>query len=183
MKQFLLLLACAGLILQGCAPTELNRFDLNVSDRVCNVDALAREKQTAQATLNSSKYSIREYQNRAGSYEENTYTILESKLFSYEAELEASYRFVVQNCGVYTRCIERQDYDEWQCKRTEERWGQSQDRFNNLIINIRTLQAEVEKARIKAKRKKKGRRGGKDRRGRDDRCCNTLGNVFTDCCG
>lgn len=137
--------ASAALVVTGCTtPTEANRFSLDVAQRVCNVDALAEEKATQLATVNTSKRSIRQFQNRFGSYNEQTMTILASKLNAYEAEVEAAYRFVTQACGAYMRCLERNDYNETDCLRTEARWNQSQKRFSDLSLEIRRIAAETE---------------------------------------
>ena len=181
MRKFALITAGLATMITGCvSPTEKNRFQLEVSQQVCNVDALAREKQTSLAVTNDSKYSIAQYQNKKGTYEERTNTILLEKLDWYEAEIEASYRFVTQQCGAYMRCIERNGHDEWSCKRSEERWNSAQDRFNQLSRDIRVIAADVERERIRAEHHQKHQRRAPRR---PETCCSTLNNVFTDCCG
>ena len=180
MKKIALIIAGLSLPLTGCVtPTEKNRFQLEVSQQICNIEALATEKQSSLAVTNQSKYSIREYQNKAGSFEEDTDSILLEKLDWYEAEIEASYRFVTQQCGAYMRCIESNDHNEWSCKRSEARWNDAQQRFNQLSRNIRVIAADVERERIRA-------RSHKDRYHRKSQeqygCCTTLNNIFTDCC-
>ena len=77
MKKVLLLTAGFAMMVTGCVtPTEKDRFQLEVSQQICNVDALAEEKRTSLAVTNNSKYSIAEYQNKNGTYEEQTDTIL-----------------------------------------------------------------------------------------------------------
>lgn len=179
-----------GLILSGCAPSELNRFEFAVAESLCDVDALAEEKKTRLASVNDSRASIRAHQNRTGTYEEETYTILEEKLRVYEADLEASYRFATQNCSVYARCLERQNHDEWSCKRTEERWSEAQGRFNDLILEGKRIDAYIITTLAKAKGKKKRCRHGDCHRDCGYRdcdppkksCCDTINNIFTDCC-
>jgi len=199
-KQIMLPIVALALFVSGCAPSELNRFEYAVAEGSCDVDALAEEKRTSLASINQSLYSIREHQNKAGTYEEQTYTILEDKLNRYSADLEASYRFVTQNCTIYSRCLERQDHDEWQCKRSEERWSQSQERFNQLVLGIREIDAEVAKLAILASKKKHKRKRkrchdhdcdyDRDCHDRDcypkprpkSGCCDTINGIFTDCC-
>ncbi len=181
MKKLALISAGLAMTITGCVtPTEKNRFQLEVSQQICNVDALAKEKQTSLAVTNSSKYSIREYQNKHGSFEEKTDTILMEKLDWYEAEIEASYRFVTQQCGAYMRCIERNNHNEWSCKRSEERWNSAQERFNKLSRDIRVIAAQVERERIRADHHRNHRRHGPNYPGG---CCSTVNSVFTDCCG
>ncbi|MEL7491467.1 MAG: hypothetical protein AAGJ73_12180 [Pseudomonadota bacterium] len=180
MKKTLLLAAAAALTLSGCVtPSELNRFELEVSQQVCNVDALAEEKQTTLTTSNDLKYSLAPYQNKHGTYDEETSTILMQKLFKYDAEVEASYRFVTQSCGAYMRCLERNKHDERLCKRTEGLWNKSQNRFANLSIILSEIEADVEIFRLKAHKKRKHRRHHYETRP----CCDTINNIFTDCCG
>ncbi|MEQ8180072.1 MAG: hypothetical protein RIA10_17205, partial [Amphiplicatus sp.] len=126
--------------------------------------------------MNKSKRSIAAYQNKTGGYEEDTYTILQDKLYRYEAELEASYRFATQNCGAYMRCLERNKHDEWSCQRTEERWAEAQQRFADMTVDIRNISADVEIAAINASRR--GKKPHRDDRGGG---CGTLNSVFTDC--
>ena len=176
MKNLILVFAGAAMAVSGCAhPTEQNRFDYEVSQGICSVDALAEEKQTSLNVMNESKRSIAAYQNKTGAYEEDTYTILQEKLYRYEAELEAAYRFATQNCGAYMRCLERNKHDEWSCQRTEERWAASQQRFADLIVDIRNIAADVDIAAIQASRR--GRKPGRNDRGR---LCGTTNSVFTD---
>ena len=184
MKKLILITTAIATGVTGCVtPTEKNRFQLEVSQQICNVDALAEEKSTTLAVTNSSRYSIAAYQNKNGTYEEQTDTILLNKLNRYDAELEASYRFVTQQCGAYMRCIERNGHNEWSCKRTEARWNEAQDRFNDLSLEIRDIAASVEEARIRAQRGKK--RGHSHGHGHDEsgECCSTINSIFTDCCG
>lgn len=182
MKKLALLTAGFLTAVTGCVtPTEKNRFQLEVSQQVCNIDALAEEKSTALAVTNSSRHSIAAYQNKHGTYEEQTDTILLNKLNRYDAEIEASYRFVTQQCGAYMRCIERNGHNEWSCKRSEARWSQAQERFNDLSLEIREIAASVEKTRIRTKRGKK-RGHGQSHDGREG-CCSTINSIFTDCCG
>ena len=177
MKKLILLIAGVAMTASGCVhPTERNRFDYEVSQGVCNVDALAEEKQTSLNVMNESKRSIAAYQNKTGTYEEETYTVLENKLYRYEAELEAAYRFATQNCGAYMRCLERNKLDEWSCQRTEERWAESQQRFADLVVDIRNIAADVDIAAIEA-----SRRGRKPDHGNRGRLCGTTNSVFTDC--
>lgn len=177
MKNWMMFAACVAMTMPGCVhPTQLNRFDYEVSQGVCNVDALANEKQRSLNIVNQSKRSIAAYQNKKGTYEEDSYTILEDKLLRYEAELEASYRFATQNCGAYMRCLERNKHDEWRCQRTEQRWADSQQRFADLIVGVRQIAAEVNIAAIKA-----SRRANKPRRADPRADCGIMNGVFTDC--
>ena len=170
--------------ISGCAtttpprPTETNRFNFEVSQQVCNVDALAEEKQTSLAVSNDTRQSIQAYQNKYGAYDETTGTVLSQKLAVYEAELEASYRFVTQNCGAYMRCLEQNQHNESMCWRIETRWNESQSRFATLARDIRVIAAQVEMKRIEAESRKKRRRGHKGH----DRCT-TINSIFTDCRG
>lgn len=151
MKKLILTAASMTIALTGCVtPTEQDRFALEVSQQICNVDALAEEKKTSLATTNDYKNSIAAYQNKFGTYEEQTDTILMEKLNRYEAEIEGSYRFVTQQCGAYMRCLESNGHDEWRCKRAETRWSEAQGRFNQISWDVRTLAAEVERERIRA---------------------------------
>ena len=185
MRQLVTIIVSLALALSGCVPSELNRFEFEVSQQICSVDALAEEKNTSLSLVNSSKRSIAPYQNKSGSYDEDTYTILDSKLNRYEAELEATYRFATQNCGAYMRCIERNGHQETECLRSERRWADAQERFNRLSVEIREIAAEVEiaKAELCCRR---GRRGPPPPpppvRDRERGCCRTINNVFTDCC-
>lgn len=184
MKRAVLMSGCLATALTGCVtPSEKNRFELEVTQQICNVDALAEEKQTSLAVTNDSKYSIRDYQNKHGSYEENTGTILLEKLNWYEAEIEASYRFVTQQCGAYVRCLERNNHNEWSCKRSEARWDEAQERFNQLSYDIRAIAAQVERERIYAESQRR-RHHKKKRTHRGNRgCCTSVNTIFTDCCG
>jgi len=181
-KHALLLTAAGALTISGCAtrPTELNRFEFDVAEQICRVDALAEEKDSYLSITNDSKTSIAAFQNKYGSYDEERHTILMQKLLRYEAEVEASYRFVTQNCGAYMRCLERNKHDEQKCTRTESRWARSQQNFSNLAVQIRTIAAQVERERIRAKQRRKANRGRGDR---GDECCGVVNSVFTDCCG
>lgn len=180
MKKTVSALGVIALTVTGCVtPTEQNRFELEVSQQVCNVDALAEEKQTTLTVSNDLRRSLAPFQNKFGSYDEDTSTILMEKLNRYDAELEASYRFVTQSCGAYMRCLERNKHDERLCKSMQRHWDRAQVRFSTLMTDIRDIAADVEIARIEA-RKRKHR---KHRRHHRDRCCDTLNNVFTDCCG
>ncbi|MEM6650534.1 MAG: hypothetical protein AAF603_09820 [Pseudomonadota bacterium] len=186
------------LLLGACThPSEKNRFAMDVTERVCNVDALATEKNTSLATINNSRRSIREYQNRRGNYSEETFSILTDKLNTYEAQLESSYRFVTQNCGAYMRCIERNNHKELQCTRSEQRWADSQKNFESLIVQIRQIDADVAKAALKAKHKKPKKKSHKSNCGsgkdcsdgcygsscqQPSSCCDVIGSIFTDCC-
>lgn len=180
MKKLALITASLATAITGCVtPTEKNRFQLEVSQQICNVDALAEEKTTALAVTNDSRTSIAAYQSKYGTYEEQTDTILLNKLNHYDAEIEASYRFVTQQCGAYMRCLERNDHDEWSCKRSEDRWNEAQDRFVNLSLEIRDIAADIERAQIRATGGKKHRHGHGGKGG----CCSTINSIFTDCCG
>lgn len=181
MKKLALISGALATTIAGCVtPPETDRFNLEVSQQVCSVDALAEEKQTSLSVSNDSKYSIREYQNKHGTYEENTNTILLDKLNWYEAEIEASYRFVTQHCGAYMRCVENNGHNEWACKRSEVLWNESQERFNDLSRDIRIIAAEVERERIRADHHRKHRRRSPNNTGE---CCSTVNSIFTDCCG
>ena len=188
MKKVILGLAAMAVALPGCtSPTEKDRFSMDVTDRVCNVDALAEEKQSSLATINESKRSIKQYQNRYGSYNEDTYTILEEKLNRYEAELEASYRFVTMQCGAYMRCIERNKYQEDLCMRTEARWSQAQRNFNELVLGIREISSttaiELEKIRKKCCENKGSVKPPQPPEpANGEGCCDIVNQVFTDCC-
>lgn len=183
MKNSLLISAAIALAAPGCAttppkPSEANRFGLEVTQQICNIDALAEEKQSSLSVANDSRRSIAAYQNKYGASDEQTGTILLEKLNYYDAEIEASYRFVTQYCGAYMRCLEQNRHDETQCWRLESRWSDAQARFNQLARDIRVIAAKVELARIKAQAdKKKG--GGRKGHGR----CDTINNIFTDCKG
>ncbi len=184
MKKLVLTAASMTMVMTGCVtPKEQDRFALEVTQQVCNVDALAEEKRTSLATTNDYKHSLAAYQNKYGTYEEQTNTILLNKLNSYEAEIEASYRFVTQQCGAYMRCLESNNHDEWRCKRAEGRWTEAQDRFNQISWDIRTIAASVERARIRADSRRKHKRNNHGHQPRDGQCCQTLNNIFTDCCG
>ncbi len=187
MKKSALIFGCIAIAATGChttipkrpIPSEAKRFELEVSQQVCNVDALAEEKNTALSVSNDVRSSIAPYQNKFGKYEEATGTKLLEKLNYYEAEIEASYRFVTQHCGAYMLCIGSNNHDEWRCKGLEGRWTESQDKFNALSRDIRVIAAEVEKVRIRAQARHHQPRfpyPGKH-------CCGTLNNIFTDCCG
>ena len=189
MRNLILLVAGAAVTITGCTatkplPSETRRFQLEETLQICNVDALAKEKQTLLTVANDSKRSIARYQNKHGYYDEQTNTILMQKLYDYEAEVEASYRFVTQHCGAYMQCMKQSTRQPLQCSSLEQSWNKSQERFNWLAAKIREIAASVEKAHIQAHHKRKPKwghkhRGGKPRGG----CCDTINNIFTDCCG
>jgi len=190
MKNKILSAGCLAMMTTGCfTPAEKKRFQLEATNQICAVDSLAKEKQTTLTASNNLRYSIAPYQNKHGDYSEDTNTILMQKLNSYEAELEASYRFVTQSCGAYVRCLERNDYDERLCRQAQRGWDRSQERFNQVSVDIKEIMAEVEieLARIEARksRKRHSKRGRKRHHqqsyGHKD-CCGTINNIFTDCC-
>lgn len=154
------------------APSEENRFGLEVANQICNIDALAEEKKTILAVANDYTKSVAPYQNKTGSYTENTETIVAEKMLTYEAEIEASYRFVTQRCGAYMRCLERNLHNEALCAGLESSWAESQTRFNELAKEIRLASQ---------KQQSNGNGAGKPSESKDQ-CCTTLNNVFTDCC-
>lgn len=189
MNKLLLSTAAIVMTVSGCEttssvryrPSEFNRHGLEVTQQICNVDALAEEKKTALSVTNDSRESIAAYQNKYGDYDERTNTILMEKLNWYEAEIEASYRFVTQTCGAYMRCLEYNHHDEQQCKRSETLWERSQERFASLSLEIRNIAAEVEIKRINAKNKKKSRHN--HLHAPKGQCCDAINSIFTDCCG
>ena len=186
MKKMLMASLAVTIAATGCNTTRYpvnyvvipDDNELVAQAQSCNVDALAEEKNSYLASTNNSRW----YLSQNEVYGENTRTILTQKLNRYEAEIEASYRFVTQSCNVYMRCLERNGHNELQCKRSGNQWQASQIRFSQLSRDIREIAAEVERERIRAD----ARRRGRHNRGHgsyNTQCCETLNNIFTDCCG
>jgi len=188
MKKSILIAGGIAAVITGCTstpplPSERNRFELEVAQQVCTVDALAEEKQTALSVANDSMRSIARYQNKYGQYTEQTDTILSEKLNYYEAEIEASYKFVTQHCGAFMRCLEQNRQFPARCQNIEASWNKSQDRFNTLAREIRLIAASVERERIRAQSRRRGHGRGHSHGHGQGGCCSTINSIFTDCCG
>ena len=103
MRKFALMTAGLATMITGCVtPTEKNRFHWKYRNRFVNVDALAKEKQTSLAVTNDSNIRSPNIKTKGDVRRKNQHNFIE-KLDWYEAEIEASYRFVPNNvariCG------------------------------------------------------------------------------------
>lgn len=177
MKNLVLIVSSLTMFLSGCVtPSERNRFQLEATNQICSVDALAQEKQSLLSVSNDQRLSIAAYQNKFGTFGEETQTILQQKLSSYDAEVEAAYRMTTQSCGAYNRCLERNHHQEAMCLRTEAMWNQAQQRFSSLSTELKLISADLERERIRAETKRQSIKNKPRRRGRachnhDRGCC------------
>ena len=129
--------------------------------------------------------------------------IVRDKLNRFEAEVDASYRNVTSSCKAYARCMQQNGHEEFKCQQSMNRWDSAEREFSGLTVKLREIEADVRKTAIKSKRcrgrhcRKKchgdhcrqpchgdhccdGRDCHRPRPPRD--CCDTLNNIFTDCC-
>jgi len=142
-----------------------------VAKQVCEINALAEERDALVTTINSPEYG------RETETKDHRTTILREKLDHYSAEVEASYRFVTANCNSYNVCMAKNHYNEDSCTDARHAWTESHEKFNNLAIAIKELDQPAYGH---------GHHGhghhdhGKDC---DHRDCNVQGGVFsTGCC-
>ncbi|MEL6113212.1 MAG: hypothetical protein AAFR20_10445 [Pseudomonadota bacterium] len=171
MKNLVLVVAALMMFISGCTtPSERNRFQLEAANEICSVSALAEEKQSLLSSSNEKRRSLAAHQNKYGTYTQETQTILAQKLGAYDAEVEATYRMVTQSCTAYNRCLERNGHKENQCLRTESLWTQSQQRFSSLSVDLKIIEAELERDRIKAASKRRAHHH-KRHHPRKEKCC------------
>lgn len=133
-----------------------------------------------------------------GSYEQNNIDVdrqyvLQNKMRMFDAEVDAQFRNVTSSCKAFSRCMEMNRYDEGKCRSTMNRWNDAEREFRGLAVDLRELSVEVERIRskpdvvIKKDDRCKDDCCGKNCRPpeppRSEACCDTIGNIFTDCCG
>ena len=119
---------------------------------------------------------------------------LRDKLNYFDAEVDAQYQNVTASCKAFTRCMEKNGYNEGSCQQTMRRWDDSEREFRDLSVKLREIEADVTKFALKTQRHKKCR-GKKchpdpcgydgcrpDHPPRDRGCCDTINGIFTDCC-
>jgi len=103
------------------------------------------------------------------------WNVLENRLNRFDAEVEGQHRNVVASCKAHARCMEMRNYREGQCIASMNRWDDAEDAFSDLSLELRRIEADVEKTRIIAGR----RRGyGVNRYNRRDRDCSSSTGPF-----
>jgi hypothetical protein len=94
--------------------------------QACEIDTLAREHQVVISNLEVES--------------DSSNTIAAEKLKEYRAEIDASYRFVVQNCNNYNMCMQAHDFHEPACDRSRDAWAESHTKFNQLAQRLAELE-------------------------------------------
>ncbi|MEO0399329.1 MAG: hypothetical protein AAF224_07865 [Pseudomonadota bacterium] len=99
---------------------------------------------------------------------------LRNTMRRFDGEIDAQFRSVTSSCKAFSRCMEKNEYDEARCGQTLSRWESAEQEFSALAIELRRLENEANQStppppppRIRDSEK---------------RCCDTLNNIFTDCC-
>ena len=125
-------LAAAGaLMLAGCYHGRESGHhkpvvDIFAAKQVCEIDTLAKEHQVIIGELGLEKDESR--------------TIPAEKLREYRAEIDASYRFVVENCNNYNLCMQAHRYDEGSCDASRYSWAESHRKFNEIAERLAELE-------------------------------------------
>jgi len=159
-----------ALLLFGCEHREgvKPRPNVEIAKNVCEVTALAQEHRTLTTRIGNIENGA------PTNYTDEAWTILREKLSKYRAEIDATYRFVTSNCTSYNLCMQMHNYSEQACASSRVEWTRSNERFNELSV-------ELAKIDVPNKTKRKD-----PDRNRDDHCrsrCNLQGSVFsTSCC-
>lgn len=126
-----LLLATAGiLILVGCHHTDTGKTPagdplVSRARQACEIDTLAKEHHVVIDKLDV--------------VSETSDTVPE-KIKDYRAEIDASYRFVVQNCNNYNMCMQAHKFDEDACADSRTAWAVSHSKFNELAERLAELE-------------------------------------------
>lgn len=104
------------------------------------------------------------------------WNVLENRLNRFDAEIEGQHRNVVASCKNHARCMEMRNYKEGQCIASMNRWDDAEEAFSDLSLEIRRIEADVEKTRIIAGRRHRGRGYDVNRyKGRDRDCSSSTG--------
>ena len=98
------------------------------------------------------------------------YNVVHNRLQKFEAEVDAKYRLATMSCRVQMQCLSARNYDEGACRTSMTNYVNSQESFNDLVIEIAQIEADAKTLQALAQRR--GRKGGY-RRG------STYGGVFT----
>jgi hypothetical protein len=126
------ILAAAGtLLLAGCYQGHKQQHHKPIVDtvaakQVCEIDTLAKEHEVIIGQLGLEK--------------DQSKTIPAEKLREYRAEIDASYRFVVENCNNYNLCMQAHRYDERSCDASRYSWAESHRKFNQIAERLAELE-------------------------------------------
>ena len=167
--------AVVGLLtLAGCKHSPYGEgvaSPVAVAKQACEIAGLAEERDVLIRDIDA------DYPEAGGVQSEHRWTIMREKLMQYRAEVEASYRFVTQNCNSYNLCMENNQYRESACGESRDAWVGSQSKFNELAIALNKKPWRHHKGKDGH-----GKHGGY---GYDDRCKKTdctFGGYRGDCC-
>ncbi|MBI1393762.1 MAG: hypothetical protein GC152_13575 [Alphaproteobacteria bacterium] len=108
---------------------------------------------------------------------------LRDKLNRFDAQTDVQYRAISSSCRAHARCMEMNAYQEAACASSRAEWRRSREEFSDLTVELRRIDAEVEKARAAAiaTRRGRGRGYGVNTRENCD-CSGNVGGVFSTCC-
>jgi hypothetical protein len=123
--------ALVALALAGCDHTKGKapppKVSTETARQVCEIDSLAREHQVLITSIGLEK--------------DASNTIASQKLKDFRGEVDASYRFVVQNCNNYNMCMQSHDYNEPSCDTSRTAWTESHRKFNELTSRLAEIEA------------------------------------------
>jgi hypothetical protein len=126
-------LAVAALALVACkhagdhAGRHHPKVAVHTAKQACEIDSLAREHQVLITNL--------------GLQKSDSDTIVSEKMKMFRGEVDASYRFVVENCNNYNMCMQAHDYKEQACDQSRASWTESHRKFNELTEKLAKIDA------------------------------------------
>lgn len=124
-------LAAGALGLAAChhtsPPEKRAGPQIVIAKQACEIDTLAKKHKVIIAKLE---------------VEKDLSVTLPQKLLDYRAEVDASYRFVVEHCNNYNMCMQAHEYKEEACKESRSAWAESHKKFNDLTESLAKLEAQ-----------------------------------------
>lgn len=123
------LAAAGGLVLAAChhtPPPARAVPDLATTRQACEIDTLARRHKVLIDNLEVDS--------------EVSETVPE-KIRDYRAEIDAAYRFVVENCNNYNLCMQAHRYHEDACADSRLAWAVSHSKFNEIAQRLAEIEA------------------------------------------
>ena len=124
------LAAAAALALAACHATDGGGGPppptVYIAKQACEIDALAKEHDVV-----ISKFTMES---------DASHTIVSEKMKEYRGEIDASYRFVVENCNNYNMCMQAHNFHEPACDSSRAAWAESHTKFNELAAGLAQLE-------------------------------------------
>lgn len=194
-----------GVIVIASCVSSNNSSPYTETGAVCDQAGLESQLRDLRDTSNSLKGSlgiVSDKMGAGGTYEQTNTDVdrryeLRDKMMAFDAEVDGQFRNVTSSCKAFSRCMEMNSYKEDKCSATMRRWDDAERAFSGLSVDLRELEVEVVRIQnsrpviiLPAPVKDKCKDECCDDPCKSpvspapkDGCCDTLGNIFTDCCG